>query len=243
MASKLRTDFQPGEVFHADYINRANAQTNANTQDLNEVKDNIATTAENAQIATQAATDTAEYMSALNTAMEALPDGQAVTAEVAVHTTQIADLDTATTLGEDSHGNAIKPSDVQSTMSNKEFLEVKTDNQGNLLWTLGTDGKLKMNVPISFESDTQGAKDDRLQNYYTMASKEWIELVLDENDKQHEMLVNNAKALIKGFLEWRKTYDEHTAANEPTDEDIRNENMAEDVLKEVYSDEDGKTDT
>lgn len=67
--------------------------------------------------------------------------------------------------------------------------------------------------------------------------------VLDENDKQHEMLVNNAKALIKGFLEWRKTYDEHTAANEPTDEDIRNENMAEDVLKEVYSDEDGKTDT
>ena len=67
--------------------------------------------------------------------------------------------------------------------------------------------------------------------------------LLDENDKQHEMLVNNAKALIKGFLEWRKRYNEQTAANEPTDEDIRNENMAEDVLKEVYSDEDGKTDT
>lgn len=182
MASKLRTDFQPGEVFHADYINRANAQTNANTQDLNEVKDNIATTAENAQIATQAATDTAGYMSALNTAIEALPDGQAVSAEVAEHTVQIAGLDTATTLGEDSHGNAIKPSDVQSAMSSKEFLEVKTDSQGNLLWTLGTDGKLQMNVPISFESDTHGVKDDRLQNYYTMASKEWIELVLDEND-------------------------------------------------------------
>lgn len=182
MASKLRTDFQPGEVFHADYINRANAQTNANTQDLNEVKDNIAVTAENAEKATQAAVDTAGYVSNLKDAIAELPDGQAVSEEVAEHTVQIAGLDDATTLGENSEGNTVKPSDVQSVYNTREFVEIKTDNNGNVLWSIGKDGNLEMNLPMTFNSSTHGVKDDRLDGYYTMASKEWRQLVIDAED-------------------------------------------------------------
>ena len=94
----------------------------------------------------------------------------------------VEDLDDVTTLGEDTEGNAIRPSDIQAVMKTGEFVEVKTDKQGNVLWSIDKDGNLEMNLPMNFTSATHGVKDDRLENYYTMASKEWTQLVLDAED-------------------------------------------------------------
>ena len=94
----------------------------------------------------------------------------------------VEDLDDVTTLGEDAEGNAIRPSDIQAVMNTGEFVEVKTDKQGNVLWSIDKDGNLEMNLPMNFTSATHGVKDDRLENYYTMASKEWTQLVLDAED-------------------------------------------------------------
>ena len=57
--------------------------------------------------------------------------------------------------------------------------------------------------------------------------------LLDENDEQHEMLMNNVKSLIKGFVEWRKEYDKRMSANEPTEDEMKNEQVAEEILDEL----------
>lgn len=134
MASKLRTDFQPGEVFHADYINRANAQTNANTQDLNEVKDNIAVTAENAEKATQAAVDTAGYVSNLKDAIAELPDGQAVTAEVADHEVRVSNIEDIL------NGNGETPEEIVLS-ANDNVARAITFGQQEIKWSWGSTHK------------------------------------------------------------------------------------------------------
>ena len=182
MARDLRTNYKIGDILSPEDLNRANAQTNSNTSDMAQVKSSIVATAENAEIATQAAASTAEHMSALSDAIAKLPDGSAVSEEVAEHTVQIGALDTATALGEDAYGNAIRPSDIQAVLKTGEFMEVKTDKQGNVLWSIDGQGNLEMNLPMTFNGATHGVEDDRLEGYYNIASKEWVQLVLDAED-------------------------------------------------------------
>ena len=132
--------------------------------------------------AAQAAEDASGYLSELQESIENLPDGQAVTAEVAQHTLSIGGLETATTLGQDEQGNDVKPSDIQAAMPTKEFMEVKMDSEGNMLWSMDKDGNTNFYLPVNFEGATHGVKDDRLDGYYTIASKEWTQLVLDAED-------------------------------------------------------------
>lgn len=89
-------------------------------------------------------------------------------------------LEAATTLGQDEQGNDVKPSDVQAAMPTKEFMELKTDSEGNILWAIEKDGHTRFYLPVTFEGDTYGVKDARLDGYEVIISKEWKQLVLDE---------------------------------------------------------------
>lgn len=57
--------------------------------------------------------------------------------------------------------------------------------------------------------------------------------LLNEEDEQHELLVDNVKALIKGFLEWRKEYDKIVSSSEPTDEEMMNDEVADEMMSSV----------
>ena len=57
--------------------------------------------------------------------------------------------------------------------------------------------------------------------------------LLNDDDERHEDMMNNVRALVAGFLEWRKQYDKHVAENEPTEEEIKNDEVAEEMLEQV----------
>lgn len=182
MAEKLRTNFKIGDILSPEDVNRTNATINANLDSIKATEEAATSAATSASSAAQAAEDASGYLSDLQDAIQELPDGQAVTAEVAQHTVSIEGLEGATTLGQDEHGNDVKPSDVQAAMPTKEFMEVKMDSEGNMLWTMDKDGCTRFYLPVTFEGETHGVKDDRLDGYYTIASKEWSQLVLDAED-------------------------------------------------------------
>jgi len=57
--------------------------------------------------------------------------------------------------------------------------------------------------------------------------------LLTKKDKQHKAFVKNAEALIKAFLEWRKVYDERVKLDEPTEEEDRQDEIADQVVQEI----------
>lgn len=57
--------------------------------------------------------------------------------------------------------------------------------------------------------------------------------LLKEEDKNHEKILKDVKALVQGFLAWRKDYDAHVAANSPSEEDLQQEQVAEEMLDEL----------
>jgi len=57
--------------------------------------------------------------------------------------------------------------------------------------------------------------------------------LLKEEDKNHDVFMKDVKALVQGFLAWRKDYDAHVASNKPTEEDVHQEQVAEEMLDEL----------
>ena len=186
MARNLRTNYKIGDILSPEDLNRANAQTNSNTSDMAEVKSSIVATAENAAAATQAAVDTAGYMSALSDAIAELPDGQAVSAEVAQHTTELAALDTSTTLGVDSLGNNIKPSDVLESKASDGFINVVTDEEGHLVEAMMSDGTKVFGGNIEAPNIQQQREDfDQLSSDFDAAVEQ--QQVIDEGSTLGEV--------------------------------------------------------
>lgn len=74
--ANLRTDFEDGELFLAEYINETNRAVN-----------------EGISTASQAAEDASGYLADLQEAIQNLPDGQAVSAEVADHEVRVSDIE------------------------------------------------------------------------------------------------------------------------------------------------------
>ena len=64
--------------------------------------------------------------------------------------------------------------------------------------------------------------------------------LLKEGDKEHEKFVSDAKALMKGFLEWVDAARERARRNEPTDEEIRQDNIADEAMDILNKDANGK---
>lgn len=61
----------------------------------------------------------------------------------------------------------------QSTIENPEFLEIKTDNEDEILETITVDGRKQINIPI----DIPSASVDSIEN------PEWLEVTTDSNGK------------------------------------------------------------
>ena len=57
--------------------------------------------------------------------------------------------------------------------------------------------------------------------------------LLDKKDDKHKELVKNADALIKAFLDWRNVYDERVKAGEPSEEEDRQDDVAEQMIEEI----------
>ena len=55
---------------------------------------------------------------------------------------------------------------------------------------------------------------------------------LKEGTEENADLLSNVDKLRSGFLEWRKSYDKQVAENEPTDEDMTNEETVEEMLEQ-----------
>lgn len=57
--------------------------------------------------------------------------------------------------------------------------------------------------------------------------------LLKEEDENHENLMKDVQGLIAGFLEWRKEHDKQMAENEPTEADMKSDQVAEEMLEEL----------
>ena len=88
-------------------------------------------------------------------------------------------LEDAIALGTNKEGHKVTPSSIQYIVNTGEYMEAKTDSQGNLIFLIDKDGQYHIYVPVDFLGATHGVKDDRLDGYYLMESKEWRQLVLD----------------------------------------------------------------
>ena len=45
--------------------------------------------------------------------------------------------------------------------------------------------------------------------------------------------MKDVQGLIAGFLEWRKEYDKQMSANDPTDAEMKSDEVAEEMLEEL----------
>lgn len=57
--------------------------------------------------------------------------------------------------------------------------------------------------------------------------------LLTKGDKQHKDFIKNADALVKAFLDWRKVYEERVKMGAPTEEQERQDEVAEQVIAEI----------
>lgn len=57
--------------------------------------------------------------------------------------------------------------------------------------------------------------------------------LLKEDNPNHQKFLDDVRQLTKDYLEWRKTYDEAMKAHEPTEEDDRHDDLAEEAAKVV----------
>lgn len=57
--------------------------------------------------------------------------------------------------------------------------------------------------------------------------------ILSEEDEGHASFMKNVKALIAGFLDWKKEYDKKIASDAPTEDELKNDEVAEEMLEEL----------
>lgn len=121
------------------------------------------------------------------------------------------------------------------------------------------DGSWQVKIPATFEMFTilwelyaDPAKQSILASYlnnmafatitgngYFQRAVELVAIIyanpslLDKKDDKHKELVKNADALIKAFLDWRKVYDERVKAGEPSEEEDRQDDVAEQMIEEI----------
>jgi len=57
--------------------------------------------------------------------------------------------------------------------------------------------------------------------------------VLNEEDEAHSSFMKDVKALIAGFLDWRKDYEKKIASESSTDDDMKNDEVAEEMIEVV----------
>ena len=143
--------------------------------------------------AAQAAEDASGYLSDLQDAIQDLPDGQAVTAEVAQHTMSIEGLEGATTLGQDAQGNAVKPSDVMKVNVEEEYVYTLTDKDNHILMGITKEGKAELmgkdvlgNISLALEGALEAIHATMLDEDTSLTdvqfineSVEWIKLIQD----------------------------------------------------------------
>ena len=56
--------------------------------------------------------------------------------------------------------------------------------------------------------------------------------LLRDGGKEHDDFVKSVRAVVDGFLEWRKAYDEEVARNAPTEEQTRSDEVADEIIRE-----------
>ena len=61
--------------------------------------------------------------------------------------------------------------------------------------------------------------------------------VLNEEDSEHEGFVHDVKALVAGFLEWRREYEKKIAALAPDEDEDRADEVADEMMEEVIGKE------
>lgn len=61
--------------------------------------------------------------------------------------------------------------------------------------------------------------------------------ILSEDNIYHESFMKDVELTKTRFLEWRKEYDENIRANEPTEEEMENDQVAEEMLDELSKEE------
>jgi hypothetical protein len=62
--------------------------------------------------------------------------------------------------------------------------------------------------------------------------------LLSKKEKEHKAFMKDVKGLVEAYLDWRKVYDETVKAQEPTEEQMRQDEIAEEALQ-VLSEEEG----
>lgn len=193
MAEKLRTNFKIGDILSPEDVNRTNATINANLDSIKATEDAATSAATSASSAAQAAEDASGYLSDLQNAISDLPDGQAVSAEVAQHTVSIEGLEGATDLGEDNLGNAVKPSDVLKMNAEEEYVYTLTDKDNHILMGITKDGKTELmgkdvlgNISLALEGALEAINATMLDEdtsitdvQYLNENAEWIKLIQD----------------------------------------------------------------
>lgn len=60
--------------------------------------------------------------------------------------------------------------------------------------------------------------------------------LLTDKDENHKSLMKEVNSLISDFLHWREEYDKHIKENEPTEEDLKNDQTAEDMIEMLNKD-------
>lgn len=183
MARKLRTDYYDGETLFSDDINRVNSVVNAHAASI-EALDGVAERAENAEAA---AADAAGYLSDLSDAIADLPDGQAVSAEVADHELRVSDLETNSATKEEVTSKYGDYSDIS------EFLEMKTDSEDRILEGTKADGT-KVFMGNVDAPNIRGLAGDVEE---VKESTEWFEK--DQSEEWAEITTDSEGRIIKGI--------------------------------------------
>ena len=57
--------------------------------------------------------------------------------------------------------------------------------------------------------------------------------LLEKKDESHKGFMKDVNELVEKFLEWRKEYDRHAASVAPTDEELRQAQVADEMLEEI----------
>lgn len=167
----LRTDFEDGELFLAEYINETNRAVN----------DGISTAA-------QAAEDASSYLSDLQEAIADLPDGQAVTAEVAQHTVSIEGLKDDTNLGEDTQGNTVTPTKVFAVTEDPEFAIAFVDANNTFLFGIRKTGEFivfnrDLTRALQLVDEQIEGKEDVYEATSMEENEEFMKLITDDNGR------------------------------------------------------------
>lgn len=155
--ANLRTDYEDGELFLAEYINETNRAVN-----------------EGISTASQAAEDASGYLADLHEAIADLPDGQAVSAQVAVNQTDITGLKSKTVNCEDNlediMGDSYEEIVIQAVYSlNLEQGSISTsgnDDVTNYNKRVRCTGYIKVGKPVTIKVTSDTIQNPVISGYY-----------------------------------------------------------------------------